>query len=100
FDEAEVDQDPPERFGRVPMLLECLLELLIRDEALLDEDLPELFWLLLHRRHARFTDGRRRDSSRCFFVMGPRLLKEAGELLGQQDPVDLSLVPARFLAPG
>src|SRR4029079_12884818 len=78
----------------VPVLLERLLELLIRDQALLDEDLPELLRLLLHRRHAKFTDGRRRNSSRCFFVMGPRLLKEAGELLGQEAPVDLALSPA------
>ena len=50
-DVAQVDQHAPERLRRVPMLLERTVQLLLREQALLEQDLAELLRLLLLRHH-------------------------------------------------
>jgi hypothetical protein len=51
LDHAEVDQDATQRLRRLAVLLEGSLQLLGRDVAEFDQDLPELFRLPLDLRH-------------------------------------------------
>ena len=59
------------------MLLERLLQLLIRDQPLLDKDLAQLFGLLLRGHHRARTDGLRELGSRFVIVIRSGLLKQA-----------------------
>ena len=101
LDHAEVDQHAAERLRGLLMLFECRVELFGRDEAELDQDLPELLRLPLHGRHRRSVRSRsaagwisQMELPACVVILLGDL-KQPGELFRQEDPVDLRLV---FLA--
>ena len=108
LDEALVDQDAPERLRRLPVLVERRLELFLREEPLLDQDLTELLGLAL-RQSPPLTMARSLAvpawlvpvAALCLssspdylglFVINAGLLKEPGELLCKQHAIDLGIV--------
>ena len=58
LDHAEVDQDPAERLRGLLVLVQGSVELLGRDQAELDQDLPKLLRLPLDGRHRRSVRSR------------------------------------------
>ena len=76
-DHAEVDQHPAESFGCLLMLLEGSVELLRRDEAEFDQDLPELLRLPLDGGHRRSIRSR---SAAHRYAKGSYLLASSSSL--------------------
>ena len=91
LDHPEIDQDAAERLGGLAMLLEGLLQLRSRDQTLFDQDLSELFRLSLDRSHVGLPASVRSRSSGTSFVITALDLKQARELFGQHDRIDLGV---------
>ena len=91
LDQPEVDQDTAEGLRGLAMLLERLLQLRSSDETLFDQDLSELLRLSLDRSHVGLPASVRSRSSGTNFVITALDLKQARELFGQHDRIDLGV---------